>query len=670
MVLKNKLFLTKLLLVLNTLAVFNSVQSFSVTDTIAAVLNYTFTTAKNNPILIASSFALPAGLYTAAYMKQRAHYHRLYWNWDPKVRDINTLSFPRDFLFGAGSAAHQVDENCNNNTWSKDVYYLHKPRADGPLLVTKDELENEWSLQQKNFIKTFEQKQGRKPSQTELDEIYQKEFVFTLAQKKQEEFDKEWEKQKPTFIAHFIKENRREPTQEELDTFKTENYTFCFAGDACMGQEHYKEDVQLLKKLGCKAYRFSVEWSKIMPTEDTFDPKALQYYINLCDELNKNGIKPVITLYHYTEPIWFAKKGGFEKKENIQFFIQFCDTILRTLGRRVHLYFTFNSPIGGFALNSYHQGNRPPFKKDIKTTFEVIKNILDAHVAVYKVKQAIDPELRVGILKNIHQLDPARAWHPVDQLVCSIGNKIQDDPFYQFFTTGKINMEFPFGLKGLAGYVPGLNKKYVSFTHENPDATKSLDFIGVNYYGHRYMKGTQSLFDPREERCGTPGKYNPTYTMYPEGLYRALVTVNEKLVTPLKKRGRNIPIYVTENGIGTDDNDQRKRFMAQYLYALSKAIQDGINVCGYFCWALLDNYEWGKYSRHYGLYAVNHETQERTLKPGALHYRDVMLAYAQAAQTKRTEKSNNVTVTILENAHSAEEEKRQEETYATKEEFG
>jgi beta-glucosidase len=430
-----------------------------------------------------------------------------------------------------------------------------------------------------------------------------------------------------------------------------------------MAQDHYKEDVQLLKRIGCTAYRFSVDWAKVMTGEDEFNQDAIDFYKDFCDELNDNGIKPVVTLYHYTEPIWFAEKGGFEKSENKQYFVAFCKKVMRELNTKVHLYFTFNSPIGGVALNSYQQGQRPPFKQKWKTTFDVIANIRDAHVAVYKAKEEVEKDLKcklsVGILKNVHQLDPARVWHPVDQLVCSIGNKVQDDPFYQFFTTGEINMEFPFGLKGLAPYIPKLKDTYHPFKHINKDAPKSLDFIGLNYYGHRFMKGTQIAFNEREERCGTPGNYHPTYTIYAEGLYRALKTLDEKLVKPLEKNiKRHIPIYVTENGIGTDDDVQRNKFMGRYLYALSKAIQDGIDIRGYFCWSLMDNYEWGQYNKHYGLFKVNRETQERIFKPGSIYYSNVMLAYKNARTKIQWKKNypqeivkdtvNDVTVTIKE----------------------
>ncbi|MCA9769966.1 glycoside hydrolase family 1 protein [Candidatus Dependentiae bacterium] len=504
-----------------------------------------------------------------------------HWTW--KRINQNEYIFPSYFLFGAGTSAHQIEENCDNNTWGKNSRYA----------------------QQLRIIK-------------------------------QSEFDKTWNEQKDNWCKNFYKVYCRKPTQAEINQHKEEHFTFCFAGDACKSWQYYKKDVQALKQLGCSAYRFSVAWEKIMPTEDTFDAAALQHYVDVCDELIANNIKPVITLYHYTEPLWFDAKGGFEKAENIKYYVAFCTKIFETLGDRVHLYLTFNSPIGGIALNSYHQGGRPPFKKNSKVTCQVIINLLDAHVAAYKAKELVNPNLKVGILKNTHQLDTWNKWNPIDHLVCKMGNKLQDDPFYQFFTTGKIDMMLPFKIQ-----------------HENKNAPYSLDFVGLNYYGHRYLKvglGLSKKCSPKEQRCGTPGNYHESYTIYPEGIYRALMSMHERLIKPLRQNtGRHLPIYVTENGIGTNDENQRTEFMKKYLYAISRAIQNGCDVRGYFYWSLLDNYEWGRYSKCYGLFKVAKDTFDRIIKPSASHYMNLIAAHTKAGiDTLKTGSVNDITVHIVD----------------------
>lgn len=366
------------------------------------------------------------------------------------------------------------------------------------------------------------------------------------------------------------------------------------SGIACDHWNRYKEDIQLLKKAGLNAYRFSIEWSKIEHREGEFSEAALQHYEDVCDELAKNNIKACVTLHHYTDPLWFADKGGFEKAENVHYFVEFCEKVIDRLHNKVHLWFTFNSPCG-YAARGYQQGATPPGKKNMALMIEVYKNLLEAHVQTYRtLKPRYRDGVKIGILKNIAQLDPYNPYNPLDKLACSIATGLLDTNFYGFFTTGTFSNWIPW------------------YTHSNPQAVGALDFIGLNYYSHIYMKNFGKALNPDEELT-----QNPNYSVYPEGLYRALTTINDNVAKPL-----HIPIYVTENGIATDDDTQRDRFLKRYLFAISKALEDGIPVKGYIHWSLLDNYEWGSYDKHYGIYTVDRQTQERTLKPGAQYLTD------------------------------------------------
>lgn len=422
--------------------------------------------------------------------------------------DATETSFPKDFLWGAGTSAQQVEGNCTNNTW-------YQAEQDGKFPES--------------------------------------------------------------------------------------------AGIACDHWNRYKEDIQLLKKAGLNTYRFSVEWSKIEPSEGEFDEAALQHYQDVVDELVRNNIKPCITLHHYTDPIWFADKGGFEKPENIQDFVRFGQMVINRLQPHgVHLWFTFNSP-DGYAARGWQQGSQPPFKKNMALMAEVYKNVLETHVQLYHSIKAVHGEtIKIGILKNILQLDPYNYYNPLDHLGCKIATDLTDTGFFSFFTTGRFVVKIPFT------QLPCL----ANCTHSNPDAIGAMDFIGLNYYSHMYMSNFKTTHSADEEIT-----QNQNYTVYPEGLYRALTTINEKIIVPLKKLtpSIDIPVYVTENGIATDDDAQRDRFLKSYLASISRAMHDGVPVKGYIHWSLLDNYEWGNYSKHYGIYAVNRETQERTFKPGAAY---------------------------------------------------
>jgi beta-glucosidase len=378
------------------------------------------------------------------------------------------------------------------------------------------------------------------------------------------------------------------------------------SGLACDHWNRYKDDIQLMKKLGVNAYRFSVEWSKIEPKEGVFDENALKHYEEVCQELVENGIQPCITLHHYTDPLWFMDKYGFEKTENIQDYVHYTTTVIRRLHRFNPLWFTFNSP-DGYAAQGYLTCSKPAGrlipKKDMQLCSEVFKNLLEAHVQTYCAIKA-DKEYktaRIGILKNMFQLDPYSIYNPFDILACFMGKKVVDTCFYEFFTTGKFKTYIPFK---------------ISMDHSNAQAVGALDFIGINYYSHGCMKNFKVVRHDDEETTN-----NDRYTIYAEGLYRAIKEMSAQVAKPL-----NVPMYITENGIATEDDAKRDRFLKKYLFAAAQAIKDGFNLCGYMYWSFMDNYEWGQYNKKYGIYKVDFATQERTLRPGSQFYLDTIKA--------------------------------------------
>jgi beta-glucosidase len=366
------------------------------------------------------------------------------------------------------------------------------------------------------------------------------------------------------------------------------------SGNAIEHWDRYKEDIELIKDLGVNTYRFSIEWSKIEPEEGVLDVGALQHYIDVIDEVIRQGMKPCITLHHYTQPLWFEEMDGFEKEENIAYFVRFAATMMKHLKDKVHLFFTFNNP-DGYAAKSFMVGINPPGKKNKQLMATVYKNMLEAHVRVYDEGKRIDASSRIGILKNMYLLDPWNPWNPLDILTCAMGTKLMDTCFFEYFTTGIFKIQIPF---------------LVNISHTNLNARGKLDFIGINYYSHTYFKNFKRVKSPREELTDTD-----IYTVYPEGLYRATAQVSKELAQILK-----IPIYITENGIATNDTKKRDRFLKRTLYVLSQTIKDGFNVKGYIHWSAFDNYEWGSYTPKYGIYSINRETQERTCKIGSYYF--------------------------------------------------
>jgi len=199
-------------------------------------------------------------------------------------------------------------------------------------------------------------------------------------------------------------------------------------------------------------------------------------------------------------------------------------------------------------------------------------------------------------MKNVFQLEPKGSLGLVG---CFMARYIKENAFYSFFKTGGFSIYLPFK---------------INVKHINELAPQSLDFIGISYYSHAYMEN----FSLKRDIKRVPTA-NPLYVIYAEGLYRAIQEVSELLAAPL-----NIPIYITENGTAALSDETRSLFFKQYLFALSRAIQDGYDVRGYFYWSIMDNYEWRDYNRRYGLYHVDFETQARTLKGGTQHFIDVV----------------------------------------------
>lgn len=376
------------------------------------------------------------------------------------------------------------------------------------------------------------------------------------------------------------------------------------SGRACDQWHKYKEDVELMHKMGIGIYRFSIAWDKVQPSANSFDQEAIEHYKDICRELNKYNIQAHIGFHHYTDPLWFAELGGFAKEENIDYFADYCARMVAEFKDvpNVKLWSTFNSP-SGFAMKKYVTGDfYPGVKGDQKTAFLTLKNMLEAHVRAYDRCKKANPDAQIGILKNIMQFDPWRPWNPIDNFVANMVKRMTDDSIFGFFTTGRFVVKMPFEGKPFM----------VNMVYENPQAPYALDFIGLNYYGHSYMKNTSRFLHPDEIKT-----QNPNYALYPEGLYRAIRTISQEMVQPIEaKTGRHLPIYVTENGIASNDPEERYIFFTRYLYALSKAIQDGFDVRGYTFWSFMDNYEWGSYAKKYGLVHVDFDSPAltRTLK--------------------------------------------------------
>ncbi|MCF8258015.1 MAG: glycoside hydrolase family 1 protein [Flavobacteriales bacterium] len=377
-------------------------------------------------------------------------------------------------------------------------------------------------------------------------------------------------------------------------------------GAACEHWERYPEDIRLMQELGVSSYRFSVSWSKIMPQEGVIDSVALQHYVDVCDSLAAVGISPMVTLHHFEHPLWFEEKGAFEKVENIGHFVHFSDAVFNALKDRVTFWCTINEP-AVFVIAAYFDGNFPPGKQDPQLAAIVLKNLFKAHVAVYQHLKSLPggERAQIGIVKNMHQIDPVNEWSLLDRLLARTVNNGFNGSFITTFRDGHYRFHFP---------------TLVDEAEAIADAPSTLDFVGLNYYSHNGMAFSPDLDEALKTRM-YPGETptDMTYTIYPEGLYRAIQEISVL--------GR--PIIITENGIADAKDDRRGDFIRRYIYAVSKAIEDGYDVRGFHYWSLTDNFEWDLgYGQRFGLYHVDFATQKRTLREGSKEFQRIVKAHS------------------------------------------
>ena len=364
----------------------------------------------------------------------------------------------------------------------------------------------------------------------------------------------------------------------------------------------YPEDIKLMNELGVNHYRFSIEWSKIEPELGSFSLEAIKHYRDKCDSLLKNKITPVVTLHHFTHPIWFEELGAFEKKENINYFIKYCEFVFQNLSDLVPMWCTINEP-SVFVSQGYFNGVFPPGKKDPVLAATVLENLLNAHVSVYKHLKGLPggSEANIGLVKNIFQFEPIRRWHILDWVFSNVLNDVFTNSTLELLKHGKSTF-----------YLPGM----VSKEMKNPMAVGTLDFIGLNYYSRMHVKGQLSLKEPFSfEKRENDIQTDMDYALYPEGFYKALHTISTL----------NKPIYVTENGVADRGDTIRTLFINRYLYALKMALKDRIDIRGYFYWTLMDNFEWAEgYDMKFGLYEVDFKTQKRSLRKSSKLFSEIV----------------------------------------------
>lgn len=371
------------------------------------------------------------------------------------------------------------------------------------------------------------------------------------------------------------------------------------SGEACFQYERYREDFEIAAKLGHNAHRFSVEWSRIQPQENQWNEEALRHYREMAREARRHGLEPIVTLHHFTNPMWFVRKGGWLSAEAVADFERFTKKTVEFLGPVVRTWITINEPMV-YIYKGFWEGTWPPGVQSAGASLRVLRNMLHAHVRAYWVLHRHYELERLGpvwvsLAKHVIQFDPCRPFSRKDRWVTALRSWFFNDLVFEALTNGYF-------------FLPGFAAEFLPLRD-------SLDYLGINYYFRDFIRfDRMTAKDPLGEICNKDhhqseirGTTQMGWEVRPEGLYQRLLG--------LRRFGK--PVMITENGIATLDESQRESYIINHLSYVAQAVKEGVDVRGYLYWSLIDNFEWDKgYDPKFGLVGLG-ARGERKIKSSA-----------------------------------------------------
>lgn len=355
------------------------------------------------------------------------------------------------------------------------------------------------------------------------------------------------------------------------------------SGKACDHYQRYREDVDLIASLGHQAYRMSIEWSRIEPEEDHWDQPSLHHYLDLLELLALRGIQVFVTLHHFTHPLWFERLGGFADPANNRYFERYLAYLVPRIAPLVS---------GWTVINEFNLWGGLTAGPEIAT---LKFNMLRLHALGYHLIKA-HSSAPVGSAHAFIHWFPRRYHDSLDRRMTDYADFITNEFFLHALRTGEL-------------VYPNRDAEY------DPQVKGALDCWSVNYY-------TRHMVDARRAGLEGPRFQHKTLRMIPMEFYLEEM-YPEGLIANLERLG-DYPIYITENGCAADDDRFRIVYLALHLSALREALDRGLDARGYFYWSLLDNYEWTSFIPRFGLVAVDPQSFQRTPKPSALFYREVI----------------------------------------------
>lgn len=376
------------------------------------------------------------------------------------------------------------------------------------------------------------------------------------------------------------------------------------SGPACDHWNRVQEDVAILRDLGMKTYRFSVEWAKIEPQPGVFDHDVITHYRNELRLLSEAGIEPMITLHHFTFPKWVRAQGGWEWDGIQEAFARYADVVITQIGPDVVDWITINEPYVHI-LGGYYVGLTPPGEtRAMKDLVPVVEGLLKSHALAYRTLHAsavrLNRKIRVGFAHHLRVIEPHRRTNPIDSSVARSMHRVLNWSISDAIQTGKLVMKI---------------SPLLSEERDLPELLGTEDFIGVNYYTRDFISYSVKsgvTFHPPD----TAPKNDLGWEIYPEGIYQ--------LLTELANRYPGKPVFITENGLADSTDTQRPQFIQGHLSEVHRAITAGVPVEGYCHWSLMDNFEWVEgFEPRFGLFEVDYSTFKRSPRPSAFLYEGI-----------------------------------------------
>lgn len=370
------------------------------------------------------------------------------------------------------------------------------------------------------------------------------------------------------------------------------------AGMACdWWGGRWREDFDRAAESGQNAHRLSIEWSRIQPAPGRWDEHALDHYRQIAQGLQERSLLPMVTLHHFTDPLWLTEQGGWEREMVVDVFNAYVEKVVQALKGYVRYWVPINEP-NVYAINGYVLGDFPPGRHNLDVAIRVIANMVRAHAAAYETIHHLQPEAQVGTAINYRDFLPAKTWSPFDRWVTNITYRSFNTAFLDALATGKFRM---------------------AFQRQNIPAAKGRhDFVGVNYYTREYisfslMNGDQ-LFSKRFYRPDAELSETGFFANEPLGFYRSLENATQY----------GLPIFVTENGVEDKEDQLRPRYLVEHVHQLWRAVNFNWPIKGYFHWSLVDNFEWERgWTQRFGLWELDPATQTRRKRASAALFQEI-----------------------------------------------